>query len=51
MNVVFWLLVFIAACGVWWLLSPAFSGFGDAAKSIAKAIKENLSKNEKENEK
>ena len=48
MNIVFWLLVIVAAAAIWWLVSPAFERLGSAAKDYAKDLKEELNKEEKE---
>lgn len=39
MNVVFWLLVLIGACAVWFLLWPVFGGVGKYVKGQAKDLK------------
>lgn len=49
MNIVFWLLVGVAAVCVWLALSPLFKDIGGTAKGYVKEIKEELTKDEKEN--
>ncbi len=49
MNIVFWLLVFLAAAALWYGCLPLFKHIGNAADNVAKDIKEEM-KGENENE-
>lgn len=50
MNIVFWLIVFIAAVVVWWLLSPLFGDVGKWFKSEAEDLKTEIKDEWEEND-
>ena len=50
MNIVFWLIVFIAAVVVWWLLSPLFGEIGKWFKSEADDLKTEMKDEWEEND-
>lgn len=51
MNIFFWIIVILALILIWFLLAFAFKGIGWLAMRIFEDAVEELSKEEKENEK
>lgn len=51
MNIVFWLIVLLAAFAIWWLLSPLFGEIGDWFKNEAEDLKTEIKDEWEENDK